>query len=404
MNTQKFINPFVIFFLVFPGGISQGFVSVALPYLLTRQGFSVAETAGIIAIGFSANLWRFIWGPIVDISLSLKKWYWIGLVACIGTLLLLCYASFAFKGVVLLSIIVFVSQVAATFTLLPVNGFMAKCIEEKKKGIASGWYQAGSLAGLGLGGGAGLWLSTHYSVIIAGFVLCAICIVFAFSILLIKDIQHSAEKKILHEIAGMGKDVFAMLKVPITLFVIILIIFPIGSGGAAGLWSAIAQEWKIDADMVALVTGLLSGVVSVIGCIMGGIIVDRWGIWKAYLGAGAVCAFITLIIALMPLQPAVYIGGVLVYTFGIGLINAAFTAVILFAIGKRNVVTKFSLLVSLGNLPNVYMTAFDGWIHDKYNSRYMLLAEAAIGILSVLVIYWLLQKMRHKNLIPSVVQ
>ena len=51
----------------------------------------------------------------------------------------------------------------------------------------------------------------------------------------------------------MGKDVFAMLKVPITLFVIILIIFPIGSGGAAGLWSAIAQEWKIDADMVALV-------------------------------------------------------------------------------------------------------------------------------------------------------
>ena len=86
------------------------------------------------------------------------------------------------------------------------------------------------------------------------------------------------------------------------------------------------------------------------------------------------------------------------------MINAAFTAVILFAIGKRNVVTKFSLLVSLGNLPNVYMTAFDGWIHDKYNSRYMLLAEAAIGILSVLVIYWLLQKMRHKNLIPSVVQ
>ena len=404
MNTQKFINPFVIFFLVFPGGISLGFVSVALPYLLTRQGFSVAETAGIIAIGFSANLWRFIWGPIVDISLSLKKWYWIGLVACIATLLLLCYASFAFKGVVLLSIIVFVSQVAGTFTLLPVNGFMAKCIEEKKKGIASGWYQAGSLAGTGLGGGAGLWLSTHYSVIIAGIVLCAICIVFAFSMLLIKDIQHSAEKKILHEIAGMGKDVFAMLKVPITLFVIILITFPIGSGGAGSLWAAIAQEWKIDADMVALVTGILSGVVSVIGCILGGIIVDRWGIWKAYLGAGAVCAFITLIIALMPLQPAVYIGGVLVYTFGIGLINAAFTAVILFAIGKRNVVTKFSLLVSLGNLPNVYMTAFDGWIHDKYNSRYMLLAEAAIGILSVLVIYWLLQKMRHKNLIPSVVQ
>lgn len=195
MSTQKFINPFLIFFLVFPGGISQGFVTVALPYLLTHQGFSVAETAGIIAIGVSANLFRFLWGPVVDISLSLKKWYWIGLFACIATLLLLCYATFGVKGVVLLSVIAFVSQVAATFTLLPVNGFMAHCIEDSKKGIASGWYQAGSLAGVGFGGGVGLFLSTHYSVLFAGLVLGAASIVFAFSILLINDIQHSTEKK-----------------------------------------------------------------------------------------------------------------------------------------------------------------------------------------------------------------
>ena len=74
MNSQKFINSFTIFFLVFPGGISQGFLTVALPYLLTQQGFSVAETAGIIAIGFSANLWRFLWGPIVDIR---RQLYWV---------------------------------------------------------------------------------------------------------------------------------------------------------------------------------------------------------------------------------------------------------------------------------------------------------------------------------------
>jgi len=401
MNTQKFINPFIIFFLMFPSGISTGFLTVALPYLLTHQGFSVAETAGIIAIGFSANLWRFLWGPIVDISLSLKKWYWISLFVSIATLLLLCYASYGVKGVLLLSIIAFVSQVAATFTILPVNGFMAHSIEDSKKGIASGWYQAGGLAGVGFGGGVGLWFTTHYSVIIAGIVLGAVSIVFAFSILLIKDIQSSSEKKILQEISGMGKDLFAMLKVPTTLFVIVLLSFPIGSGAAANVWSAIAQEWKIDSDTVALVTGILSGLASVLGCIVGGFIIDRWGVWLAYLGSGAICAFITLIIALMSLQPIVFIVGVLVYTFGIGLINAAFTSVILFAIGKKNVATKFSLLASLGNFPVVYMTAFDGWVHDKYNSRYMLLGEAVIGFLSVLLLFWILQKMRNKNLITS---
>jgi hypothetical protein len=103
----------------------------------------------------------------------------------------------------------------------------------------------------------------------------------------------------------------------------------------------------------------------------------------------------------MPLQPTVFICGVLVYTFGFGLISAAFTAVILFAIGKKNVATKFSLLASLGNFPVVYMTAFDGWAHDKYNSRYMLLGEAVIGFLSVLLLFWVLQKMQHKNLITT---
>jgi hypothetical protein len=49
------------------------------------------------------------------------------------------------------------------------------------------------------------------------------------------------------------------------------------------------------------------------------------------------------------------------------------------------------------------MIAFDGWVHDKYNSRYMLLAEAAIGFLSVLLLFWVLQKMRNKNLITSLV-
>ena len=404
MHPQQYTKPFYIFFLVLPAGISQGFVTVALPYLLTHHGFSVAETAGIIAVGFSANLWRFLWGPVVDISLSLRRWFWIGLLACTASLLLLCFASLTIKGAVLLSIIVFVSQVAATFTLLPVNGFMAKCIEENKKGKASGWYQAGSLTGVGLGGGAGLWLAAHYNIVIAGVVLCAASLLFGLVILLINDVQHIKGKTLMHEITGMGKDIIAMLKVPVALFAIILLMMPIGTGAAANLWSAIADDWKTDADTVALVTGILSGLVSAVGCVVGGIISDRSGVWVAYLGSGIVCALVTLIMAVMPMQPAVYIGGVLTYTFGIGLINAAFTSVILFAIGKKHVVTKFSLLASLGNLPVVYMTTFDGWAHDKYNSKFMLLAEAIIGILFVIIFIFILKRMMYKKLIPVTIE
>jgi hypothetical protein len=221
---------------------------------------------------------------------------------------------------------------------------------------------------------------------------------------LIKDVPHEKEKTIVHEIVGMGKDIFAMIKVPVALFVIILLLMPIGTGAAANLWSAIAQDWKTDADTVALVTGLLSGLISAVGCVAGGFIIDRWGNWVAYLGSGALCALVTFIMAIMPLQPAVYIGGVLAYTFGIGLINAAFTSVILFAIGKKHVATKYSLIASLGNLPVVYMTAFDGWAHDKYNSKYMLMVESIAGILFVIIFIFILKRMMNKKLIPATME
>jgi PAT family beta-lactamase induction signal transducer AmpG len=401
MPDKSVTKPFYIFFLVIPAGLSQGFVSVALPYVLTQHGFSVAATAGIVALGVFANIWRFLWGPIVDLSLSLHKWFWIGMVVSMITILILCFIPLDLKGQLLISVMVFVSQVAGTFTLLPVNGFMAKRIEEKHKGKAAGWYQAGSLTGVGLGGGAGLWLAEHYSIMIAGIVLCVASVIFSLVIFLIKDIHHEKENSILHKVALMGKDILVMLKVPLTFFVIILIVLPIGSGAAANVWSAIAKDWNTDADTVALVTGIISGLVSAVGCVAGGYLADKKGVWFAYLGTGTFCALVTVLMALMPYHPWVYISGVLVYAFGTGLVYAAFSALILYAIGTKNVATKFSLLSSIGNISVMYMTVCDGWAHDKFNSKIMLLIEAAAAILFVIITVIVMQKMKAKNwLVP----
>ncbi|WP_316838400.1 MFS transporter [Pedobacter gandavensis] len=401
---QQYTRPFYMFFLIMPMGISQGFVTVALPFLLTQNGFPVALTASIVALGLSANLSRFVWGPIVDLSLSLHKWYWISLLASLASLLLLCFIPFSLKEVALLSVIVFISQVAATITLLPINGFMGKRIRDVKKGEASGWYQAGNLAATGLGGGAGLWLATHYNLPLTGIVLCLASLLFAMVMLLIKDIQHLKEKSMLQEIKVMGKDILSMIKLPVALFVMILIVMPIGTGAMANLWSAVAKDWNTDANTVVLVTGLLCGGVSAIGCIAGGFITDRYGVWNAYLGSGVVCALFTILIAVFPYHPATYIVGVLTYGLCTGLMYTAFTAIIFFVIGKKHVATKYSLLSSLGNLPVVYMTTFNGWTHDKFGSRYMLTAEAIAGLVFVVIFFLILKLMRKKNLIPVIIE
>ena len=387
-----------------PAGISQGFVTVALPFLLTKNDFPVALTAGIVAAGLSANLWRFVCGPVVDLSLSLHKWYWISMTATLASLLLFCFIPFTQKQAVLLTIVAFISQVAATFTFLPINGFMARRIKENQKGQASGWFQGGSLAGIGFGGGVGLWLATNFNLTISIVLLCVVSVPFALVMLRIKDIPHLKEKTIFQEIKRMGKDIFSLIKLPVALFVIILIITPIGSGAMANLWSAVAKDWKVDANTVSLVAGLLCGISSALGAIAGGFIADRWGVWIAYLGNGIICAIVTALIAVMPYNPALYIAGVLIYGFTTGLMYAAFTAIIFFVIGKNHVATKYSLLSSLGNLPVVYMTTFDGWVHDRFGSREMLIAEALAGLLFVLIFYMILRRMKYKKLIPVIVE
>jgi len=48
--------PFTFFLLVLPFGITSGFISITLPYILTHEGFSVAAAASMVALGVSANL------------------------------------------------------------------------------------------------------------------------------------------------------------------------------------------------------------------------------------------------------------------------------------------------------------------------------------------------------------
>jgi len=399
MQQQSFTKPHYIFFIVMASGISQGFFQFTFPYLLTQKGFSDSYTSDILALGLTANICRFLWGPFIDLSLSLKKWFWISTFSCIVTLMWLCIIPYNVKETLWIWIVAFLSQIAATFVLAPVSGLMAKRIDVNKKSTASGWFQAGNFGGIAFGGGLGLWLAAHYNIFTSGIVLSIISLLFSLIIFKIDDVPHSKEKTIKIELAEMAKDIFTMIKIPIVLFIILLICLPIGTGAFINLLTAVAKDWHVGVNTIALVTGVLFSFVSAVGSVAGGFITHRLGNWKSYLGFGTIYAIVCGGMAAFPYIPIVYIIGVLVYAFVIGMMNAVFTSTLLFASGKKNAATKFSVLVSLGNLPFVYMTAVDGWVHDKHSSKYMLLNEAALCLLSVLICIIILKWMQAKKMI-----
>ena len=150
------------------------------------------------------------------------------------------------------------------------------------------------------------------------------------------------------------------------------------------LWSAVAPDWHVNADTVALVTGVLNRLLSAVGCVVGGWVADRMGRWWAYFGSGILLAVIAVAMAVAVRSTAAFSTGVLFYAFAGGFAYAAFSALVLFAIGRGAAATKYAVLSSFGNLPLIYMTALNGWSHDRYGSAGMLVIEALAAIIFVL--------------------
>jgi MFS transporter, PAT family, beta-lactamase induction signal transducer AmpG len=371
---------------------SAAVFSITLPFIFTRGGFSVAISASIVAIGVSANLWRFLWGPVADLTLTARRWYLIGLATAAGTLLLLGLMPLRQNEVGILMAMVFVSQVASTLIVLPVGGLMAHTVGEEAKGRAAGWYQAGNLGGTGIGGGAGVWLATHVSKEAAGGALAFAMLASAVALYFASDVRIVTTETIGQRLRLLGRDIFSMLRSAIPLFTIVLVCSPIGAAAMNNLWSAVAPDWRANPNTVALVTGLLNGAISAVGCVVGGWMADRVGRWWAYFGSGTALALVAIIMAAIPRTPAIYSLGVLAYSFFGGVAYAAFSAVVLFAIGRGAASTKYATLSSLGNLPVVYMTAANGWVHDRFGTAWMLQTDALSAVGCIVIALLILRK------------
>jgi predicted MFS family arabinose efflux permease len=178
--------------------------------------------------------------------------------------------------------------------------------------------------------------------------------------------------------AAVLKDLWQLIKQRAGLLAFILCFLPLGTGAAP--FAAIAGEWRASANTVALITGVLGGVISAVGCLVGGWLCDRMNRQGAYvcfgLGQSAAC----VAMALFPHNQPMFILWASIYTFTSGLAYAAFSAFVLEAIGHGAAATKYTALAALSNVPIYYLTNLDGWANDRWNSNKMFYLEAALGV------------------------
>ncbi|MFT3686459.1 MAG: MFS transporter [Phycisphaerales bacterium] len=389
-GTIKPPHPFAFTILIIPFGAMSGYVTVAMAFLCTRFKLSVEDAAFLIAAGMFPHVWKFLWAPVADTTLSRKRWYLISAVLCAIGITAMSAVPLAKENLYLLAGVIFTANLGATFLGMSVEGLMAHTTPPEKRGWTGAWFQAGNLGGSGLGGGAGLWMATHLpSPWMAGAVLGVCFLLGSFALLAVPEVPAESRDKPL--LAAMGGAVVDLWRTVITrggLLCAILCLLPINTGAATNILSQaeVAAKWGVDEDTVALVNGVLNGAVSAIGCMVAGPLCTRFGSRKIYAAVALLMAAVSATMSLSPFTPPMFVIFTLVYAFVVGLSYTAFTGFVLDAIGKGAAATKYNAFASLSNLPIMYMGLVLAWSQTHWKEQGMLFTDAAAGVLGLIVL------------------
>jgi PAT family beta-lactamase induction signal transducer AmpG len=400
----KQIHPSIFMLLFLPFGVLYGYVSVTIGFLLTKAGISLALVAPVISVALLPNIFKFIWAPLVDTTLTVKKWYLIAnAVTAIG-IFVTSILPLKVEYLTLMTVVVLITNFGNTFIAMSTESLLAHDTPDNLKGRAGGWLQAGNLGGLGLGGGAGLWLAERLpEPWMAGVIIAGACLLCSFGLFFLSEpTSFIREKNYFKTISNLNRDIWTLLKSRMGILALFLCFLPIGSGAASNLWSSISNDWSASADTVALVIGVLGGVLSAVGCLIGGWISDMMDRKKAYILFGMIQALCAVGMAFSPDTEIMFILWTSLYALSTGLTYAGFSAFVLEAIGKGAAATKYNVYASLSNVPIYYMIYIDEWAHGKWSAFGMLSAEAIMALIGVILFISIFVSVNRMKPIPEI--
>ena len=379
-----------------PFGVGAAFCGVALPKLLRDTGVPVATIAGYAALVLAPAAWQFLWAPLID--LGPRRRSWLLFVSAIGAL--------AFAAALLVplparvDLFVALSFIGSIFTGLVgscCGGLMATTLEPGSRGPASGWYNAGNLGGAALGGGMVLTLGRLFSPGVAAVAIALAVFVPSFAALFI-DEERRPRRRLNELFPAMVRDVWRTARSRAGWTGILFCLSPVGTAALLNLFSAVARDYGASDSLTEMINGYWGGLVTAVGSLFGGYLVSRMRPRSCYLLAGGLTAACAASMIYLPLTPASYAIGGLAYLFVGGICYAAFSAVVLEAVGRAgdSASTQYTLFTAAGNMAISYVAFFDGMGYARTGTAGMLATDALLNLAGIGLLVFMLSRLRRR--------
>jgi MFS family permease len=367
-------------------GMMQGLVTVTLGYTLAHRGFTTGEIGALIGLFLLPTALRFVLGPLLDLVLEPRIWCLISIVASSVCAAVLAVTPLTRAALPWLAINVFALAVAGNILFTATAAALAVTTPDRERGAVAAWTTTGFLGGIGLGGALGLWLATHAGgFATAGLTLAGLTLACAAPLAILRTPAATGRADLRAHFSGLARAAAELARTRNGALAAILVTLPSGLGAAANLLPAVADDWRASADLVAGVTGVFGGLVSVPGAMLGGYLSDRFPRRQFYVATALAFSAVEAAMAFAPHTPLMFALFAPLNAFVLGMPFAACNTVMFERLGPAGAATVIAILGSLANLPVVVMTAFVGQVESAHGPTAMLAAEAAIGTVAVLM-------------------
>ncbi len=386
--------PLTFFFLHACTAWPVGVIGLALSSSLVTAGVGVQRVGAIIAASTLAFTLEFLWAPMVDSSLTRRRWFLNGTAVMCACIVALLIAPWRATAVPLLTLLAFCASSGAAVAAVSVKGIMAYETPAGRLSAASGYYTAGGTVAKAIAGGGTLWLLTHLSSRpLAAAVSAGTALLFGSAIALASAARPLPWGSVPTALLSALADLWRFIRNPNGAITAVMCVIPFGCGTEAGLIGAIAREWAVTADQLATF-GVLTAASTTAGAALGGWLSMRLGSWSAYVTFGWLLIILVLGFAWSPRTAAWFLTVELIYRALATASYATLLGIVMKAIGRGAASTKAATLWSLANLAFAYPTLIEGRVHDRVGTTAMLVTDAALGIAGfgvLLAVIWLLR-------------
>jgi MFS transporter, PAT family, beta-lactamase induction signal transducer AmpG len=362
--------PWYFLLLDFPFGAAVGYMSLGVPFWMTRHGYGIDAVGVAIATASSAHALKIFWIPLLDLGAFRRVWYLAMAVVTATIFLVLSALPDPVGNLPLFIALVTALQASATTGHAANNALMATTTRLADKGKVGGFAMASNVGSTGLLGAAAILLADHVSPRAACLAMAGVTLASAALALRVVEPRLVDEavrragsfwRAAGEHLEAMVLDLWRTVRSREGFTGLLICLAPVGCQAMSNLFTGIADEYGASAELVSAANGLGGGIASAVGALLGGVLADRMSRRLAYALSGGLTAVSALAMAAAPLTPMTYAWGTFAYLFAGGIAFATWAGMVLEMVGlSAATATKYALFNAAANVAINYVTVLNG--------------------------------------------